>query len=1342
MDDWTGKPLPSGSSSRRERSPDIFQNLINQASDPAAANDVDIDVPMSGTTPPRQQPSSFQKIYEELMREAVSASLKDQLEGTEDSDDLEDYLKPDEKGFIDPFGDPRTTNMASARRVARASSLKQAIKEWQNKLDSLSGCTEAEEILSILVDIEDAALNAYDILKALRRSQEVEVVVQKCEEVEVLLGVLQESLRDWRKKYPDASPVKIDNRHAFFNPNEGRHAVTLVAYCVALAIRAFTGASQRAGTFVLKTMKLFGYAVTHLAGGPNMHQDNVLSAIPESIGTLENKLNLGVQSIPYAVCKSCGGTYEPQYEGRTQPKYPSVCSYPSREDPSQLCGESLITSLNNPRKIFHYYPFFDWFGKFISLPEVEEYGEAFCKAIDKQPEAPDIKRSACDGSLVRDLRGPGDVSFILGRGEEGRWLFKLHADFFNTEGNRQRGRSSFTGLITLMCLNLPLKLANDPAYIYVAGLIEGPKEPEAKLAAHNHYLRPLITELEAAWTRGMAPYSTHTNYSKGADFRPYQKVSRAAIVTAVMDLKAARPFLGLKDINSHFFCFSCLCWHKTQYGRTDYENWSPADGDFLKEGAMLWSETPNKHSRKTIEGHYGTRACELDRLPYWDTARQLAIDSMHSGYLNSLQNFFRKALALENPKDPPNKKRSMIAFHYPFTPPPHPYYVADLGTEPEGNAEGLLGEILSMKESDDDCLKLVEWSHLSSRQELLRQQRMSNLAQSIQGDSRALRTLKNIHVELSSSRPTTASAQEQLQKELEKARWHSLAYVCNDLMVFPPSEVNFEEESQLHKTNLRIKQMAEVLMLWRANDIQEDDEYTWPFFNPINGESPSAPWAKRPVELPSVDDSDLPVWHLTDEHAKEVILELTQRMNYLSAENVGTIHRKLREPLEDTEESVLKLRKKLQELSSDALSYVCIDLKRIPNFAPFTPRDLVNRLVAWRMEQDMEELEPTGLDSVMLLDRIHKTILETVTPSWMSNPPPDIGLPSAGTIKAAHWRTLFSVHLPLALLSLWKKNSPIAAKDARMMGSILQTSMAIACASIIMAKNTLTPERREMFLDLLKQHIEGLKEDFPNFLAPSHHSMFHLYDFMGYMGPLRYWWCFPPEHLIFLLQGIPTNHRIGQREHTILQSFYKGASIRRWLLRPDCPPLLKIVRDILDNAYGFKIHDSSDPVDPSVDPLNAEEVDSDHMYTSNAGSMRQKLRTGPPSYLVRLVGDRIECFSSVSAPYGYYSIPSVMSIGNSYVCFKPEHEDDDWVAGQIQHIFQKEGDSELYMVIKRSRAVKLRAPDPFSAFWNQEFEAKQVSPSLAEEPEIMAAITKTRGGSESMQGVYSYLNYG
>lgn len=179
------------------------------------------------------------------------------------------------------------------------------------------------------------------------------------------------------------------------------------------------------------------------------------------------------------------------------------------------------------------------------------------------------------------------------------------------------------------------------------------------------------------------------------------------------------------------------------------------------------------------------------------------------------------------------------------------------------------------------------------------------------------------------------------------------------------------------------------------------------------------------------------------------------------------------------------------------------------------------------MKKPLQALERTAVDSQTVLSRIHEVIKNAITPAWITNPPADTGLPQAGTLKADHWRTLFTIHIPLALLSLWKENSPIASSNAFHMSSVLSTSMHLTCAAIMMTKNTLTPQRRDSFRHSLRQHIIGLKENFPGFLLPSHHLAQHISIFMDSMGPVRNFWCFPFENLIGKLQRTPTNHKVG-----------------------------------------------------------------------------------------------------------------------------------------------------------------------------------------------------------------------
>ncbi|KAJ3887127.1 hypothetical protein GG344DRAFT_90612 [Lentinula edodes] len=202
---------------------------------------------------------------------------------------------------------------------------------------------------------------------------------------------------------------------------------------------------------------MFGFSFATLGGQElNPDQEATLASIPESIQTLEQKFSLNVNCIPYA-----------------------------------------------PLKIYEYYPFFDWFGRFLALPGIEEYGDKFCKTVNGHHSIPIDKVDETDGRFVHEFRANDGQLFIANRGSEGRWFFVLNADFFNVEGNCIRGKKSSTGMIAMSCLNLPLKIRNDHAFLYISGIIRGPHEPNASNAEHCHYLKPLVDDLVKGYTRGV-----------------------------------------------------------------------------------------------------------------------------------------------------------------------------------------------------------------------------------------------------------------------------------------------------------------------------------------------------------------------------------------------------------------------------------------------------------------------------------------------------------------------------------------------------------------------------------------------------------------------------------------------------------------------------------------------------------------------------------------------------------------------------------------------------------------------------------------------------------------------
>ncbi|KAJ4473379.1 hypothetical protein C8J55DRAFT_433894, partial [Lentinula edodes] len=133
--------------------------------------------------------------------------------------------------------------------------------------------------------------------------------------------------------------------------------------------------------------------------------------------------------------------------------------------------------------------------------------------------------------------------------------------------------------------------------------------------------------------------------------------------------------------------------------------------------------------------------------------------------------------------------------------------------------------------------------------------------------------------------------------------------------------------------------------------------------------------------------------------------------------------------------------------------------------------------------QPLDALAWTPVDSPAVLERVSQAIREVTVPSWISKPSEYIGLPRAGTPKADNWRRLFSIFLPLALLSMWQ----------------------------VLSRSTIKSVRP---LNLVSYHL-----------------------------------------LIDVFKG--------QFESTLLHSFCKGSAFRRWLLRPNCPPLLKVLRQLL-----------------------------------------------------------------------------------------------------------------------------------------------------------------------------------
>ena len=265
-----------------------------------------------------------------------------------------------------------------------------------------------------------------------------------------------------------------------------------------------------------------------------------------------------------------------------------------------------------------------------------------------------IIKDIWDVEFLQTFKGPcGQKAFIDHEGE-GRFLFALHVDFFNMQGNLQCNATTSCGIILCACLNLPLEMRYKPENMYLAGIIPGLRKPSADQL--NHFLDPLVSDLVDSWDT-----ASHT-----------ARITRSAVACVVCNLPAARKTAQLAAPTSHFYCSTCHCYHLTTLGKTDMdaERWSFRDKAKLWFYAEKWRGASSLTECNKIFVSYGVRWSSLWRLPYWDPAHQLVVDFMHCLLLGLAQAHFRKYLGLTSTiaKSSVSKVKRRPAFKQTFHP--------------------------------------------------------------------------------------------------------------------------------------------------------------------------------------------------------------------------------------------------------------------------------------------------------------------------------------------------------------------------------------------------------------------------------------------------------------------------------------------------------------------------------------------------------------------------------------------------------------------------------------------------------------------------------------------------
>ncbi|KIK62660.1 hypothetical protein GYMLUDRAFT_242306, partial [Collybiopsis luxurians FD-317 M1] len=119
-----------------------------------------------------------------------------------------------------------------------------------------------------------------------------------------------------------------------------------------------------------------------------------------------------------------------------------------------------------------------------------------------------------------------------------------------------------------------------------------------------------------------------------------------------------------------------------------------------------------------------------------------------------------------------------------------------------------------------------------------------------------------------------SSERKKLLKKLNEIHWHSLLYICNDLWISPASDIIGKTE--ILKTEVTRKAMAESLLDWREHAVQEDAKFRWPHFTMIERPDPTATWAPPPALVIDADrDEHI---ELVDQDRRASMIELANAM--------------------------------------------------------------------------------------------------------------------------------------------------------------------------------------------------------------------------------------------------------------------------------------------------------------------------------------------------------------------------------------------------------------------------------------------------------------------------------
>lgn len=305
---------------------------------------------------------------------------------------------------------------------------------------------------------------------------------------------------------------------------------------VVLVLNLFGNVTRRTCNGALKALEALMKLSVSINHPMTQFINKDLDKFPRDIRQLFRKFELRPTLTIYATCPKCSSTYKPEKLPSGALQYEVICRY-KKYPRSRPCETLLLkgqqrkagprTAIGVPLRPYPHQSIEHYLAKLLSLPNIEE-------VLTLSHQMKHLKRDVWDGELLQSIKGPDGKPFTECPDGELRLFVNTSTDWLNPEGNKIAGKHHSVAPIFGSLLNLPASLRIKLEYIYLGAIIPGPHEPGPDQI--NHFLRPVVDDLERMWEHGR--YFTKTS------MYPNGRHVRVALAQGIADMPGSRKVFG------------------------------------------------------------------------------------------------------------------------------------------------------------------------------------------------------------------------------------------------------------------------------------------------------------------------------------------------------------------------------------------------------------------------------------------------------------------------------------------------------------------------------------------------------------------------------------------------------------------------------------------------------------------------------------------------------------------------------------------------------------------------------------------------------------------------------